>query len=529
MKDEYIIGIDLGTTYTCAAVMRNNKIEVIQNSQGKRLTPSCVSFKGNERHIGDAAKLKSVSNLKNTIYSIKRIIGRNYSDEIVQKDIKLWPFKIIKDSSKDKPLIEVEYKGKKEKYYPQQISAMVLGYVKKYAEDFVGEEVKKVVITVPAYFNEAQKKATKEAGEIAGLEVIRILNEPTAAAIAYGFDINNKLNEKKNILVFDLGGGTYDVSILQLEKNKFNVLSINGDTHLGGDDFDNKLVEYCMKLFKDETGIDISNNQKALTKLKNECQKCKEQLSIVNEVDFDIDSLAENKDFNTKILVSDFENICKDLFKKLIPPIKEALNDANLKKEDINEIILVGGSSRIPKIQKMLSEFFNNKKLNKTVNPDEIVAAGAAMQASILKKKGDLKIININPISFGMRSKIDGINGRMFFLIKKNIQLPYIIEQGFQTSFNNQTEIDFPIYQGEKELAKDNYFLNSFTIKGLRKAPAGDVQFNVKMELDENGILNVTANEINGILSGGMIIEGVNDLTKEQIEFFKKQEKELQK
>ena len=387
MKDEYIIGIDLGTTYTCAAVMRNNTIEVIPNSQGKRLTPSCVSFKGNDRHIGEAAKLKSAFNLKNTIYSIKRIIGRNYSDEIVQKDIKLWPFKIIKDSSKDKPLIEVEYKGKKEKYYPQQISAMVLGNVKKYVEDFIGKEVKRVVITVPAYFNEAQKKATKEAGEIAGLEVIRILNEPTAAAIAYGFGINNELNEKKNILVFDLGGGTYDVSILKIEKNKFSVLSINGDTHLGGDDFDNKLVEYCMKLFKDETGIDISNNQKALTKLKNECQKCKEQLSIVNEVDFDIDSLAENTDFNTKILVSDFENVCKDLFKKLIPPIKEALNDANLKKEDIDDIILVGGSSRIPKIQKMLCEYFNNKKLNKTVNPDEIVAAGAAMQASILKKK----------------------------------------------------------------------------------------------------------------------------------------------
>ena len=529
MKDEYIIGIDLGTTYTCAAVWRNNKIEVIPNSQGKRLTPSCVSFKGNDRHIGNVAKLKSISNLKNTIYSIKRIIGRNYSDEIVQKDIKLWPFKIIKDSSKDKPLIEVEYKGKKEKYFPQQISAMVLGYVKNYVEDFIGKEVRKVVITVPAYFNEAQKKATKEAGEIAGLEVIRILNEPTAAAIAYGFGINNELNEKKNILVFDLGGGTYDVSILQLEKNKFNVLSINGDTHLGGDDFDNKLVEYCMKLFKDETGIDISNNQKALTKLKNECQKYKEQLSMVNEIDADIDSLAESTDFSTKILRTDLENVCKDLFEKLIPPIKEALNDANLKKEDINEIILAGGSSRIPKIQKMLSEFFNNKKLNKTVNPDEIVAEGAAMQASILKEKGELKIININPISFGIRARINGIDGCMDFFIKKNVQLPYTHVDTLETVSDNQPKIIFTVYQGEKEFVKDNYLLNSFTIDNLRKAPAGDVKFNVKMELDENGILNVTANEINGILSGGISIEGVNDLTKEQIQFFKNQEKELQK
>jgi molecular chaperone DnaK (HSP70) len=268
---------------------------------------------------------------------------------------------------------------------------MILKHVKKYVEDYIRKEVKKAVITVPAYFNESQIKATKEAGEIAGLDVIRILNEPTAAAIAYGFGINNELNEKKNILVFDLGGGTYEVSILQLKKNKFSVLSINGDTHLGGDDFDNKLVEYCIKLFKNETGIDISNNQKALTKLKNECQKYKEQLSMVNEIDVDIDSLAESTDFSTKILRTDFENVCKDLFEKLIPPIKEALNDANLKKEDINEIILVGGSSRIPKIQEMISKFFNNKKLNKTVNPDEIVAAGAAMQASILKKKRRFK------------------------------------------------------------------------------------------------------------------------------------------
>ncbi len=528
MDDEYIIGIDLGTTYTCAAVMRNNKIEVIPNSQGKRLIPSCVSFKENKRFIGEAAKLKSLSNLNNTIYSIKRIIGRNYSDEIVQKDIKLWPFKVIKDSLKDKPLIEIEYNGEKQKYYPQQISGMVLGYVKNYAEDYIGKEIKKAVITVPAYFNEAQKKATKEAGEIAGLEVIRILNEPTAAAIAYGFGIYKYLNEKKNILVFDLGGGTYDVSILQLEKNKFTVLSINGDTHLGGDDFDNKLVEYCIQLFKKKTGIDISNNKKALIKLKIECQKYKEQLSILEEVEIDIDSLAEYTDFNSQILRTDFENVCKDLFEKLIPPIKEALNDAKLKKEDINEIILVGGSSRIPKIQEMISQFFNNKHLNKTVNPDEIVAEGAAMQASILKEKGDLKIININPISLGIGTSINGNSDSMKFLIKKNIQLPYVNESSFKTIRNDQTRIIFPVYQGEKEFTKDNYFLNCFTIKGLRKAPAGDVKFNVKMELDENGILKVTANEINGNHTGGIIIEGVNDFTKEQIEFFKKQEKELQ-
>jgi len=531
MDDEYIIGIDLGTTYTCAAVMRNDKIEVITNNQGKRLTPSYVSFTRNERLIGNAAKNKSTSNLNNTIYTIKRIIGRNYSDKIVQEDIKKWPFKVIKDSEKDKPLIEVEYKGKIEKYYPQQISAMILGHVKKYSEDFVGKKINKAVITVPAYFNEAQKKATKEAGEIAGLEVIRILNEPTAAAIGYGYNINKKIDGKKNILVFDLGGGTYDVSILQLEKNKFSVLSINGDSHLGGEDFDNKLVEFCVELFKNETKIDISNNQKALRRLKTECEKIKEDLSETEVVDIDIESLAECTNFNSNISRIDFENACKDLFKKLIPPIKEALNDAKLEKEDIDDIILVGGSSRIPKIQKMLSEFFNNKKLNKTVNPDEIVAEGAALQASILKEKGNLKIININPISLGIQTvqfieeNNEYIHNYMSFLIKKNIQLPYINENIFCTIYDNQTSVIFPVFQGENELTNNNYFLNSFIISGLREAPAGDVKFNVKMELDENGILKVTAKEIDGTNYGEITIEGVNDLTKEQIEFFKNYEK----
>ena len=412
---------------------------------------------------------------------------------------------------------------------------MILGHVKNYVEDFLGKEVNKVVITVPAYFNEAQKRATKEAGEIAGFNVIRILNEPTAAAIAYGYNINKNLNEKKNILVFDLGGGTYDISILQLEKNKFTVLSINGDTHLGGEDFDNKLVEFCIKLFKDENGIDVSNNPKALKRLKNECEKKKEELSESIETEINLEYFAEGIEFNSKILRTDFENICKDLFNKLIPPIKEALNDAKLNKEDIDDIILVGGSSRIPKIQEMLSEFFNKKNLKKTVNPDEIVAQGAALLASILKEEGNLKIIDINPISLGINSILYDdkqkkyLYDNMEILINKNVQLPYINEKIFITHYDNQTNITFEVYQGENKNTKDNYFLNSFRICGLRKAPKGKIEFIVKMELDENGILKVSAKEIKGTHYGEITIMGVNDLTNEQIEFFKNQEKQISK
>jgi L1 cell adhesion molecule like protein len=529
MDDEYIIGIDLGTTYTCAAVMRNDKIEVIPNNAGKRLTPSYVSFTKDERLIGNAAKNKSTYNLSNTIYSIKRIIGRNYSDEIVQEDIKKWPFKVIKDSEKDKPLIEVEYKEEIKKYYPQQISAMILGYVKKYSEEFVGKKINKAVITVPAYFNEAQKKATKEAGEIAGLEVIRILNEPTAAAIAYGYNINKKLDGKKNILVFDLGGGTYDVSILQIEKNKFIVLSINGDSHLGGEDFDKKLVEFCVKLFKDKTEIDISNNQKVLRRFKEKCEKIKEDLSESLTTQLCIDFVPGSDECILNINRIDFENVCKDLFKKLIPPIKEVLNDAKLEKEDIDDILLVGGSSRIPKIQEMLSEFFNNKELNKTVNPDEIVAEGAALQASILKEKGNIKIININPISLGIQTVKNGIKNYMTIMIPKNTPLPYTYKLTAETNYDNQISFIFKVFQGENELTDNNYFLNSFTISGLREAPAGKVECLITMELDENGILKCSAN-VNGDDNYREIqIESVNDLNEEQIDFFKNQEKNLQK
>ena len=526
-NDEYILGIDLGTTYTCVGVMRNDKIEIIPNILGKRLTPSCVSFTETETLIGNAAKNKSISNLKNTIYCVKRIIGRNFSDPIVQNDIKLFPFKVIKNSKTNKPLIQIENKNEKKDYYPEQISSMILKHVKKYSEEFLGKKVNKAVISVPAYFNESQKKATKVAGEIAGLNVVRIINEPTAGAIAYGYGINNKLNdEKKNILVFDLGGGTYDISILKLEKNKFTVLSINGDTHLGGEDFDNKLLDFCVEEFKKETEVDIKNHknsEKALRRLKNACEKAKEELSESKSIDFEIESLVDGIDFNIKLNRADLEDCCHTLFEKLIPPIKEALKDAKLNKENIDDILLVGGSSRIPKIQEMLMKFFNKKKLNKTVNLDEIVAQGAAMQAYILKGNLNLNIININPISLGIQCDENGNKNAMSIIIPKNTQLPCKFSRMYSNP-ENEKEVAFIVYQGENKNVLENYFLDYFTFNGLREAPAGEIKFDVKMELDENGILKVSAKEIEGSHYDEIEIEGVNDLTKEQIEFFKKQE-----
>ena len=526
-KDEYVLGIDLGTTYTCVGVMRNDKIEIIPNQLGNRLTPSWVSFTEKETLIGYAAKNKSISNLKNTIYCVKRIIGRNFSDPIVQNDIKLFPFKVIKNSKTDKPLIQIANKNGKKDYYPEQISSMILKHVKKYSEEFLGKKVNKAVISVPAYFNESQKKATKVAGEIAGLNVIRIINEPTAGAIAYGYGINNKINEKKNILVFDLGGGTYDISILKLEKNKFTVLSINGDTHLGGEDFDNKLLDFCVEEFKKETEVDIKNHknsEKALRRLKNACEKAKEELSESKSIDFEIESLIDGIDFNIKLNRADLEYSCHTLFEKLIPPIKEALKDAKLNKENIDDIILVGGSSRIPKIQEMLMKFFNKKNLNKTVNLDEIVAEGAAMQAYILKGNLNLNIININPISLGVKSDTNEIENVMSIIIPKNTQLPCKLSQIYKNKSKNQKNALFEVYQGENKMAVDNYYLDSFRIYGLRSALPGEIEFDVKMELDENGILKVSAKEIEGSHYDEIEIEGVNDLTKEQIEFFRKQE-----
>ena len=534
-KDNYAIGIDLGTIYSCVGVFQNDKIEIIANSNGKRLTPSCVSFRGNERLIGNAAKNIIIQNPINTIYDVKRLIGRNYSEESVQNDIKLWPFKVEKEEKSDKPIISIEINGKTEKFYPQQISAMVLADLKNTAEDYLGEKVKDAVITVPAYFNAYQKKATKEAGEIAGLNVLRIINEPTAAAIAYGYNHN----ENKIILVFDLGGGTYDVSILKIDNKKFQVLSINGDTHLGGEDFDNLLVEYFANKFKEQKGINIMNNMRAKGRLKKECERAKIDLSNSLETTINIDCIANGEDLNFKIYRADFEKICKNLFEKCIPPIEQALKDANLNKNDIDEIVLVGGSSRIPKIQQMIEKYFGkdivNKfktKISKRINPDEAVASGASIQAAIIKEKkfkNEIQITDINPLSLGTNivNKENPSMQLMSIIIPKNHELPCKNKENYFTTSEYQKSVAIYVYQGENEYVKDNIFIGGFELN-IMNPQKEKIKIIVTMELDENGILKVEAEQENSNNKKEILIDDVLNLTNKQIEKFKNIEKQFQ-
>ena len=515
---ELILGIDLGTTYSCVGIWKNGKVEIVPNEIGERTTPSIVSFDKNERLIGKAAKYKN----KNIIYDAKRLIGRNYDDKEIQEDMKYWPFKVIKDDN-NRPLFEINNDdGKIEKFYPEEISSMILSKLKEDAKNFCGHEIKKAIITVPAYFNESQREATRDAGKIAGLEVLKIINEPTAAALAYGLSSQHK--GTKNLFVFDLGGGTFDVSIVRLENSKYNVLATNGDTHLGGEDFDNLLMKYCMDEFKIQTNIDISNNQKAMRRLKVHCEKIKRDLSCSNQVELDIDALAEGEDLNMTITKANFEYICQESFEKCIPPMKEALNDAKLNKEDIDEIILVGGSTRIPKNQEIVTAFFNGKELCKSIHADEAVAYGAAVQASLYlqnNKDNKIQIYDINPLSLG----VNLIGDRMNFYITKGMQIPAKVSKKQKTVKDNQSKISFKIYQGERLFCKDNTYLGEININGLRPAPRGEVKFQITMELDENTILKVHAKEVNGDLEKDLNIQNFNDrLTKEEIEKYLKEE-----
>ena len=523
-ESEHIIGIDLGTTYSCAAIWKNGNIEIIPNYEtGERVTPSVVSFTENQRLIGQAAKNQITKNFTNTIYDSKRLIGRKFDEESVQKDMRLWPFKVEKDTNSNRPLIVIKLKDKTEKYPAERISSMILGKIKQIAEEYLGKkQIKKAIITVPAYFNESQREATRDAGKIAGLEVLKIINEPTAAALAYG--LNSQHKGTKNLFVFDLGGGTFDVSIVRLENSKYNVLATNGDTHLGGEDFDNLLMKYCMDEFKIQTNIDISNNQKAMRRLKVHCEKIKRDLSCSNQVELDIDALAEGEDLNMTITKANFEYICQESFEKCIPPMKEALNDAKLNKEDIDEIILVGGSTRILKIQEMVKSFFSGKELCKSIHADEAVAYGAAVQASLyLKNNKDnkIQIYDINPLSLGVNLTGD----RMNFYITKGMKIPAKVSKKQKTAKDNQSKISFKIYQGERLFCKDNTYLGEININGLRPAPRGEVKFQITMELDENSILKVHAKEVNGDLEKDLNIQNFNDrLTKEEIEKYLKEE-----
>ena len=490
------IGIDLGTTYSCVAIWKNGKVEIIPNEMGARTTPSVVSFDGRERLIGAAAKDNITKNFKNTVYDAKRLIGRRFDDQTVKEDMKRWPFQVIKDENSDRPIIVVDYMNQKKKFYAEEISAMILQKLKQNAEDFLQTPIENAVITVPAYFNDAQRQATKDAGRIAGLNVLRIINEPTAAAVAYGLDHRN--DGEKNILVFDLGGGTFDVSILNVNEEMLEVKSTNGNTHLGGEDFDNRIMEYCIKEFKTNTGIDISGNQKAIRRLKKYCEEAKKTLSSAEEASFDIDNLAEEEDFNISITRITFEDRCKDLFEKCFDSVKEALNDAGLNKNNIDDIVLVGGSSRIPKIQEMIKEYFNGKELCKDINADEAVAYGAAYQATSIEDVEDdalekLVLVDVTPLSLGLEIK----GGLMSKIIKKNTPIPINNAKIYQTTSDNQEKAQFTIYQGERKLVKDNVKIGEYTIKIQGRGKAGQIKFKVNFHIDVNSVLHVSAKEIN--------------------------------